>query len=84
MPSPAFAACSPMGMKDAIAALDKSHGEKLTAGGVFQDGQQLMSITVNKKTGTWTILVRTNVGLTCIAGTGTAWRDLKIKRGTAL
>lgn len=63
----------PCGPSRAIAdMLARDHGEAVTGGGIDAAGR-LLRIFANLDTGTWTAVVSTTEGLSCIVSSGKDW-----------
>jgi len=59
-------------MLDGIA---KAFGETPVAFGTSEQGQNAITFLLNVVTGTWTLLVTTTDGMTCVIHTGSDWGD---------
>ena len=62
--------------EEAIARLQKDHGESVQGLGVFNRGHSVMELFVSK-TGSWTALITRTNGLSCIAASGENWTPTK-------
>ena len=58
----------------ALAALAEGYGEQVIGGGIDSRGP-LLEVFVNPETGTWTLLVTSPDGRSCIAAEGDGWRS---------
>ncbi len=66
----------PCGNRDAILShLDDGYSEKPSAMGIDAQGRVLEVLSA--PSGTWTMLVSTPGGLTCLIASGVAWEELK-------
>lgn len=54
--------------------LKSNFGEALTAGGL-QSQSQVLEVWASDATGTWTVLMTTAQGLTCVIASGTNWHQ---------
>ncbi|NNG04747.1 MAG: hypothetical protein HKM95_11690 [Inquilinus sp.] len=69
----------PCGDRAAILAhLEDGYGERPAAMGLDAQGRVLE--VIRAPSGTWTMLVSTPGGLTCLIASGVAWEDLQAKR----
>ena len=71
-PALAQTACAPR--EHIIAQLDARYGEMATAGGL-QSSTQMVEIWTAPDTGSWTILVTTAAGVSCVLASGTHWHQ---------
>ncbi len=65
-------ACAPR--EALIKQLDTKYSETLTGGGLRNDSQ-VLEIWTAPETGTWTALLTTAEGMSCILATGTDWHQ---------
>lgn len=75
-PAVAQVACAPR--DDVIAKLGKQHAEAPTAIGLSSDGQ-VIEVLVSATGSTFTIIVTTVEGVSCVAAEGEAWIKLPKK-----
>ena len=71
-PAHAQANCAPRDM--VLERLKAGYGETLTAGGL-RSQSQVLEVWAATETGTWTVLVTTAEGMTCVLATGTNWHQ---------
>ncbi len=72
--SAAAAPCKPR--QFALELLARKYDETVIAAGVVQDGR-LIEVTASEGGATWTILISTPRGLSCLLAAGEGWRSLK-------
>ena len=77
-PSLAFGICN--SRKAILAILEKDYGEKPVARGVANNGA-LVERTESKDGKTWTLIVTTPKGITCLLAAGDNWEGLATKIG---
>ena len=71
--SPAVAAhCAPR--EAALAVLVEDYGEQPIGGGIASQGPML-EVLVNERSGSWTVIVTTPDGRSCIVSHGEGWRS---------
>ena len=58
--------------------LQSNFGESLTAGGL-RSQSQILEVWASDATGTWTVLMTTADGMTCVMASGTNWHQNKPK-----
>lgn len=76
---PAMAQPQNCGPRDLLVAqLTKKYGEVPAAGGL-RSASQMMEIWAAPETGSWTALVTTAEGISCILASGTHWHQEKIE-----
>lgn len=71
--SDAQALCGKRG--DLIKVLKKRYQESRVAAGLSQKNTEVYEVFVSTK-GTWTVLMTTKAGVTCIMATGHSWKDV--------
>ena len=54
--------------------LKANYGEKF-AGGGLRNSESIFEVWMSSETGTWTIIMTTPAGLSCVMAAGTDWRD---------
>ena len=74
--SPASAQMFCTGTADMLAGLASGFGEYLIGSGL--SGGNLMQLTANPQTGTWTILASTPDGQSCIFAAGDGWSAARL------
>ena len=65
--------CAPQ--QNIIDYLQNKWGETVYSSGVDSNGY-IMETTVNKKTGSWSIILTRPMSLTCIVGHGDGWKSI--------
>ncbi|NNU78927.1 hypothetical protein HMH01_00615 [Halovulum dunhuangense] len=80
-PLPAFAQGRPCGDRDAIVdhLRDRFGEERVSAGLSASNG--ILEVFVSATTGSWTILVTTPAGQTCLVAAGEAWENAPLPAG---
>ncbi len=74
--SNAQAAC--LDRQDAISKLQNRYGEKLSARGLASNGKAMIELLTSRN-GSWTMLITTTDGRTCIFGSGNDWNVVQPK-----
>ena len=72
IPAHAQTNCAPRDM--VLTRLQASFGETLTAGGL-RSQSQVLEVWASDATGTWTVLMTTADGMTCVMASGTNWHQ---------
>lgn len=81
LPAKASAAPALCGKRgELIKVLEKRYKESRRAVGLSQKGSEAFEVFVSGK-GTWTVLMTTSKGLTCIMATGHSWKDVAALAG---
>lgn len=63
------------GLRDIVVKrLESGYGEGLAAGGLHSDSQ-VLEVWAAPKTGTWTVLITSADGRTCVLASGTDWHQ---------
>lgn len=76
LPAKASAAPALCGKRgDLIKVLKKRYEESRVAVGLSQKSSEAYEVFVSGK-GTWTVLMTTSAGVTCIMATGHSWKDV--------
>ena len=74
--SHAHAAC--LDRQDTISKLQNQYGEKLSARGLASNGKAMIELLTSRD-GSWTMLITTTDGRTCIIGSGHDWLAVQPK-----
>jgi hypothetical protein len=56
-----------------VGRLEAGYGEEFTGGGL-QNARRIIEVWASEEQGTWTILITTADGQSCVMATGTDWR----------
>ena len=84
MPCPASGLATCMDRDTALKQLDRKYQEVPVAAGMTNSGG-LVEVLTTSDGSTWTIIVTTPQGMSCLVAAGEGWRTLKPKpEGTAL
>jgi len=82
---PCVSWAAPCGNRDAIVSeLHDKYSERMIGGGLqkLKNGLAIMEVWASDKTGTFTILITTPTGGTCIIGSGTDFFEVKAATGS--
>lgn len=62
----------------AIKHLETKFSEYVIGRGIVNNGKAMLEVTVNQKTGAWSVIISEPNGMTCLYATGDDWQTIPV------